>query len=58
MTPELQALIERADAYGPDEAVALLRLVEAFEPPTERQKRAFLASVAALVAARSACEPH
>ena len=56
MKPELQALLEQAYDNEPAEAVALQRLIEAFEPPTHRQKRAFLASVAAqaLAAAQAA----
>ena len=49
MTADLQALIERAYANDPEEAVALQRLVEAFEPPTEREKRKFIAWFAAMV---------
>jgi hypothetical protein len=54
MKPELQELI--AHAYEPTEAVALQRLIEAFEAPTRRQKRAFLACLAgeALDAAQAA----
>jgi hypothetical protein len=37
-TSDLQALIERAYAKYSEEAAALQRLVEAFEPPTEREK--------------------
>ncbi len=49
MTPELQALIERAYANEPEEAAALQRLVEAFEPPTQREKTRFIAWFAAMV---------
>lgn len=50
MTPDLQALIERAYANDPEEAAALQRLVEAFEPPTEHEKNRFIAWFAAMVA--------
>jgi hypothetical protein len=56
MKPELQELIANAYANEPTQAPALQRLIEAFEPPTQRQKRAFLARLAgqALDAAQAA----